>query len=242
MAEGAGRNPALNRTFPVTRNQDRLVLGATFPTLFQGIGMVDGEQHFSVASTSPVENGFATMFRLSRGDEVLWETDHVPGGFLGWLTLPTGDEDTYRMSFDVTNRAPWAQLSTHSRSEWTFRSGRTDSAEPVPLLTLGYDVKVDLRNELAPPVRGAHEVKVTVGHQAGVDIPVNRLTFEVSYDDGGRWRHLRAVRHGDGRYTVDLPSNAPAKARFASFRVHAAGRGRQPADAGDHSCGSAPTR
>nr|WP_238345410.1 S8 family serine peptidase [Actinopolymorpha cephalotaxi] len=218
---GAPVVPGLNGRFPVRRDQDRLILGAPFPNVFQGVGLVDADQHFSVAYTVPGQDGIDTRVRLSQGDQVLWETAYAPGGLFGYVDLPTGSADTYRMSFEVANRAPWAQLSTRSRSEWTFRSGRTDSAQPVPLLTLGYDVGVDLRNELRAPVRGAHEVEVTVGHQAGVDIPVNRLTFEASYDDGGRWRHLRTVRHGDGRYTADLPASAPAKARFVSFRVHA---------------------
>lgn len=217
---GAPLATGLNPSFPVVRDGDRLVLGKSFPTLFQGVGMVDGENHPSVVASTEGDDGFTTMFRISRGDEVVWETEHIPGGLFGYVPLPTGAEDTYRMSFDVANRAPWAQLSTRSRSEWTFRSARTDTAEPLPLLTLGYDVGVNLRNELTPSARGAHEVKVTVGHQAGVHIPVDRLTFEVSYDDA-RWRHLRAVRHGDGHYTVDLPPNAPAHARFVSFRVHA---------------------
>ncbi|GAA2756499.1 S8 family peptidase [Actinopolymorpha rutila] len=218
---GAPVATGLNPSLPVVRNGDRLVLGKPFPMLSQGVGMVDGANHSSVVASTEGDDGFATMFRLSRGDETLWETEHVPGGLFGYVPLPTGSEDTYRMSFDVANRASWAQLSTRSRSEWTFRSAATDAAEPLPLLTLGYDVGVDLRNELTPPAHGSNQVKVTAGHQAGVDIPVSRLTFEVSYDDGGRWRHLRAVRHGDGRYTVDLPPNAPAKARYVSFRVHA---------------------
>ncbi|SDS35239.1 S8 family peptidase [Actinopolymorpha singaporensis] len=218
---GAPVATGLNPNFPVVRDGDLLVLGESFPSLFQGVGMLDGANHPSVAASTEGDDGFATMFRLSRGDETVWETEHIPGGLFGYVTLPTGSEDTYRMSFDVANRAPWAQLSTRSRSEWTFRSAATDAAEPLPLLTFGYDVEANLRNELTPPARGSNQVKVRVGHQAGGSIPVNRLTFEVSYDDGGRWQHLRAVRHGDGRYTVDLPPNAPAKARYASFRVHA---------------------
>jgi hypothetical protein len=212
--------PGLNPRRPVVRDHDRLVLGAPFPEVFQSVGMVDAEHHFSVATTTPGGSGFATDFRVSRGEDVLWETDLLPGGMSGGVSLPTGSEDTYRMTFDVANHAAWGRLSTRSRTEWTFRSARTESPTPVPLLTLGYGLGVDLHNELARR-NGANEVAVTVGHQAGVEVPVDRMTFEVSYDDGGRWRHLRTVRRGDGRYVVELDTNPPRDARFVSFRVDA---------------------
>ncbi len=218
---GAPVVPGLNQRRPVVRLQDRLVLGAPLPLMFQSVGMVDGQHHFSLATTTPDDGGFATLFRVWRGDEVLWETEHVPGGISGAVSLPTADEETYRMAFEVANRAPWAQLSTRTRTGWTFRSAHTDAAEPLPLLTLAYDLGTDLRNVLSSRGHGSDQVAVQVGHQAGVDIRVTGLTFAVSYDDGGEWHGLRTSRRGDGRYVVDLDRHAPRDARFLSFRVSA---------------------
>jgi hypothetical protein len=64
-------------------------------------------------------------------------------------------------------------------------------------------------------------VDVVVGHQEGVDIAVEDLWFEVSYDDGATWREATQRRTGDGSYTVDLGLTPPAADGFVSFRVGA---------------------
>ena len=213
--------PGLNPRLPVVRDRDWLVLGAAFPVIFQGVGMVDGDGHFSPAATTPGGEGFVTRFQLWHGDEVLWDTPNVPGGLLGKVALPTGDQQTYRMAFEVSNHAPWVQLSTRTRTEWSFQSAHTDSPTSLPLLTLAYDLDVDLRNQLTSLGLGSDKVAVRVGHQEGVDIPVTGLTFAVSYDDGERWQDLRTTRLGDGQYEVELDEHARRDARHISFRVSA---------------------
>ena len=125
----------LNEQFPAARYENLLILGRRSPGVQESVGMVDAEGHFSQVVTSDGDKGFATLFRLSQGRTVLWETDRLPGGESGVVELPTGEDATYRMTFDVTNDAPWAHLSTRTRTEWTFHSARTEEllgGQPAP--------------------------------------------------------------------------------------------------------------
>jgi subtilisin family serine protease len=210
----------LNEQFPAARYENLLILGRRSPGVQESVGMVDGEGHFSDVVTTDGDKGFTTLFRLSRGREVLWETDRLPGGERGVVELPTGEDETYRMTFDVTNDAPWAQLSTRTRTEWTFRSARTEGPEPtpLPLLTARYDLDLDLTNQLKP---GLRPVEVTVDHQVDVEIPITRFRFDVSYDDGRHWTRLQAHRTGPHTWRVNLGPKAPTHARYVSLRLSA---------------------
>ena len=217
----AGANPS----YPLRRAGDMLRLsgGLGAPISQQAIGLVDGRHLFAPVTTTPEGNGFTTRFQLHRGDETITDTPHAPGGEDGAVKLPTGERQTYRMTFEVQNQAPWARLSTRTRTEWTFGSARTASPETVALLTLGYDLDLDLRNRLGSRRQGVNPVGIRVGRLGGAAATVSELRFAVSYDDGIRWHDVQVRQAAQGRYLIDLPERPPRDARYVSFRVRATG-------------------
>jgi hypothetical protein len=191
--------PGFDRRQPVTRDGDILAI----PTA----GLVDAALNFTQTFSSLFDNGLDALFRVWRGTEVLAETRFLPSGT---ILLPNDDEDTYRITYDVDNNSLWALLSTRTRTEWTFQSARTEAPEAVPLLSLDYDLDVDLRNRLPAPRdrRGPNVIEIGVGHQPGVAIPVTDLSVAASYDDGETWRDLPLRRIGPGRYAATLDSRS----------------------------------
>ncbi|HEY8475090.1 MAG TPA: S8 family serine peptidase [Natronosporangium sp.] len=201
---------------PVRRTDDTLsVLLSAFS---------DGAGNLAEGQTSWFENGFTTRFELYAGDERIAQSDSSNGQF----QLPPGS-DRLRIVYDVHNGSPWAYLSTHTRTVWTFGSGPTAPGETriEPLLTVDYDVDVDMRNQLPPPAerRGPHTIELTVGHQPGApEIPLRgEPSVAVSYDSGQSWRAIPNVRElSDGRFVVTLPPVAPRDGDgFLSLRIQA---------------------
>jgi hypothetical protein len=124
----------------------------------------------------------------------------------------TGAPAEYRIEYDVDNRAPWARLSTDTRTVWTFSSRPSDAIVTQPLLTVGWDAKVDLRNRL----RG-RRLDLRVAHQPGAPaIPVRSVALDVSYDDGVSWRPARLHRRGS-RWRARLDP----RGEFVSLRLRA---------------------
>nr|WP_246211000.1 S8 family serine peptidase [Phytoactinopolyspora alkaliphila] len=205
--------PGFDPDRPVARYRDILHI----PTA----GIVDAGGNFAKGFSTFGTNGINALFRVWHGDDILGETTMEPAGT---ILLPPG-EDQFRITYHIDNNAPWTKLSTRTLTEWTFRSSRTaDAGEVVPLLTLDYDVDLELTNRLVAPRdrRGPNTVSVTVGHPAGDDVTVSEVTFQVSYDDGVSWQELRTHRQADGSYAVNLGNRAPAKGSgFVSFRVAA---------------------
>jgi subtilisin family serine protease len=116
----------------------------------------------------------------------------VPG--FGEFTVSAGAAD-YRLVADVTRDHPVWPLSTKVSAEWTFSSAHTDTATPLPLLTVGFDPKVDLLNH-APAGRKV-TIPVSVDRQPGATGGKATLdTVEVSVDDGKTWQRVRPTRQG----------------------------------------------
>ena len=226
----------MNPAYPLRRAGNLLMLspGLGSTVSEQAIGLVDGASLFAPVSTEVGEKGFVTRFRLRQGDRVLADTPTAPGGAEGTVELPADERQAYRMTFEVENQASWARLSTRTRTDWTFSSARTGGPEDVPLLTLGYDLDLDLRNRLTGRRHGSVPVGITVGQVGGARAPGADVTFAVSYDDGRHWQHLRVRRAGGGRHLVELPGRPPRDARYVSFRVRATAAGGGKRRAGDH--------
>ncbi|MFC0114459.1 S8 family serine peptidase [Kibdelosporangium aridum] len=167
--------------------------------------------------TRPEEYSFA-----DKGDTALYADGKeigrsgVPGD--GTFTVPAAPAD-YRLTSEVTRTSPVWPLSTKVSTEWTFRSGHTAAATPLPLLAVGFDPKLDITNHarantvLAIPVR--------VDRQTGTTGSTPSLrTVEVSTDDGTTWRNAPVVRVNGSYWTlVQNPASG-----FVSLRVSAADR------------------
>jgi len=202
--------PGLDPELPLLRERDlmRIAMAA----------FVDQAGHAGLAVTSPFPHGYTTDFRMYEDDRLLAQTDLIANGVLDVAPGPA----RYRIEYDVVNDTPWARLSTHSHGTWTFASARPPSgviATP-PLLTIGLDADVDLRNALRDD-----RLVIRVAHQPGAPaVPLRAPALDASYDDGTRWTPVRKLRAlGGGRWRAKLP-RAPNGARAVSLRVRAEDR------------------
>ncbi|MFK5690926.1 S8 family serine peptidase [Ornithinimicrobium sp. LYQ92] len=172
---------------------------------------VDGEGNTSEGSASYFDDGFDVAMRLLADGELLIESDYANGR----LDLPP-DAEEYRLEYEVDNHAPWAELSTHTISAWTYESSRPADGQTriEPLLTVDYDLDVDLQNRLRPasPTGEPATVEFTVGHQNGASqSPIlSDATLDISYDGGTSWSPIENLRElENGRFAGDLPEDVP---------------------------------
>lgn len=175
------------------------------------MGMLDSAGNYGAVGTAWFENGFDTSFRVFRGEDLIVETAWNPA-----LTFPVEPEPTtYRVEFDIDNRADWASLSTQTRGVWTFTSEPSADGTPrvEPLITLDYDLDIDLQNTQPVPNlgEGANEIVLQFGHPPGAEqLMVEDATLEVSYTDGRIWEPVTGLTaNGENRFTatVDVPLN-----------------------------------
>ncbi|MFI7274675.1 S8 family serine peptidase [Streptomyces sp. NPDC049879] len=131
---------------------------------------------------------------IGRADEGYADIQ-VPPGTAGYrLDLATERAD-----------ASWA-LSTATETSWWFRSRHTDTARPLPLLQLDYDLGADAAGTVR---HRSHTVDLRVRRQDGpVDPDDVTLRVEASWDGGGsfvRAERIREQRDGTFRATLERP-------------------------------------
>ncbi|HVV23140.1 MAG TPA: S8 family peptidase [Pseudonocardiaceae bacterium] len=135
------------------------------------------------------------------------------------FTLPAAT-GTYRLVVDGTR--PTA-LSPHVHAEWTFRSSHTDPAVRTAsaLLDLGFTLPLDGSDSAAAgaPLTGT----VTVTGQGGAALRADRVSVDVSYDDGRTW-HRASVTASRGQWRVTIPAGGTAGG-YATLRASAGGPG-----------------
>ncbi|MEV0291062.1 S8 family serine peptidase [Kribbella sp. NPDC050820] len=112
---------------------------------------------------------------------------------------------SYELSLDVT-RTPntWADTSTSTSTQWSFRSGTAKSKAVLPLVQVEYALQADSDN--AVPAAGGSWLELTPGYQPSANGPGRfRTTAEVSYD-GKTWQPLSLVYWGHGTVGAKLPA------------------------------------
>ncbi|MFE9614011.1 S8 family serine peptidase [Streptomyces sp. NPDC006012] len=150
---------------------------------------------------------------LSQGATVLGQssTGTVVAG-----DAPSAGALPYRLVVENSRDATVSRYSPSTRTEWTFTSKAPapDTQAVLPLLQLDYAVPTDGADRASRQAGLA----VTALHLPGATGAgrVDRLTVDVSYDDGHRWQRLRE-RNDGGHYALD----APRGAGFVSLRVSA---------------------
>ena len=199
---------------PVVRSGDTLVLrlyewvdadGNYFPNHIFGITPYPGD---------------TMQTRVWRDGELVATTQGFPR--LDVATVP--EQATYRVELDVARDADWWRRSTRTRTAWTFTSQRPDAGSALlPLLSVDYDVPLDLVNTAPPPHERqgppAFQLRVT---QQAPDLPaVVGARVWISFDDGGTWRAAPAQARGDGTFRVILPAAARQSGGDVSVRVEA---------------------
>ncbi|TDD92151.1 hypothetical protein E1293_01155 [Actinomadura darangshiensis] len=170
------------------------------------LGVVDAANNFAGPSSSSFPDGFVTDFRVYRDEQLVAQTSARANGVL----TTTPEDAAYRVEYDFANTAPWARLSTRTNTSWTFRSAHTGDTTVLPVLQVGYDTDLDLRNRTR-----SKRLKLEVRRQDGSSVPLKSLTLQTSFDDGTTWRDVplrkgTARLHGKG--TVSLRVTAEDRA------------------------------
>ncbi|MFE1404066.1 S8 family serine peptidase [Streptomyces sp. NPDC058770] len=133
------------------------------------------------------------------------------------------DAATYRLTARATRKEPWASLSTTVKTVWTFRSaavapgpGGAVRTEALPLDVVRFIAPVDAGNRTA---RVKHTLTARVERQAGAAAPrTERLTVQVSFDDGVTWQDAPVTSDGATGHRVTI---TPGSGSFVSLRAKA---------------------
>jgi hypothetical protein len=124
---------------------------------------------------------------------------------------------------DTQRAAPWSPLSTSTQTVWSFTSAQQTTnglppqwqclhpgkdCAPVPLVTAGYGLPLDLSGNLST---GPTVANLTIGHVAGSPaVPIVAATAEVSVD--GRLHRTTGVRRAH-RSRHNPMASAPSEPR-----------------------------
>ncbi|MFC5749593.1 S8 family serine peptidase [Actinomadura rugatobispora] len=156
---------------------------------------------------------------LYAGDRVIGQSADPGARF----TVPR-EAATYRLHYD-TDASAVLPVSTRTATTWTFEStgpAGTGTAR-LPLLTVDYDLGLDLRNQPA-----GRPAVFTVGRVGGGGAEVTGLRAWTSVDDGTTWTPVAVRTLGGGRFSAPLP--APAQGQAVSLRVDARDAGGSAVD------------
>ncbi|SIN44130.1 S8 family serine peptidase [Micromonospora cremea] len=135
----------------------------------------------------------------------------------GWAPVPTTAESArYRLDLSTQRSSDEWRYATRTETAWQFTSARPDgdTARPLPLLQVDYQVPADLRGQVAGG--RTHRLGLTLRQPAGVPAPTGTsLRVEVSFDGGKNWRKV-PVQGSGTRFTATVPAGRGA----VSLRVH----------------------
>ncbi|MBO2449180.1 S8 family serine peptidase [Actinomadura barringtoniae] len=132
---------------------------------------------------------------------------------------------TFRLKYDV-DASKFTSTSVRSSTTWSFRTPAPAGlgATPVPLLSVDYDLGLDLRNQ--PSGKPA---VFSVARVAGSGTAkVTGLRLWTSVDDGKTWGAVAVKALGGGRFSAPMP--APVKGQYVSVRVAAQDAGGSAID------------
>ncbi len=161
------------------------------------------------------QGGFTTHLQVLVDGALLGETDYATSVT---AQLPPGPS-TVALRYTTDNPQPWAELSTHTDTTWTFPTDTVAAGQEVvqPVLVAGYDVDVDLRNRVVPQPGTPVSFELRLAQPDGATpAPVQTVSVDASYDDGTGWDEATVVENGDG-WRVTLPPGAG----YVSLRLHA---------------------
>ncbi|GAB3157427.1 S8 family serine peptidase [Micromonospora sonneratiae] len=177
-------------------------------------GLLDvGADHSQQAHVIQTDKVLATVYR--NGERL--GTSNFPT--FAFPAVPERAE--YRVTLDVAREDAWWTTSTKVNTAWTFHSQRPDARQLVPMLSVDYDVDVDINNRARADRR--FDIGLNLRHVKGLDGPAVRdAKLWVSYDDGATWQlaDVEAKRNGQFGATIRHPKLAETNG-FVSLRVQA---------------------
>ncbi|MGV9534611.1 S8 family serine peptidase [Streptosporangium sandarakinum] len=151
---------------------------------------------------------------LSRNGHVLAEASLTGCALDQWesrrfqAALPA-ESNVYTLRASMRRQVPHSVLSTAVESVWTFRSARTETERPLPLMAVRYAPSgLDDLNRARPGSLTELPIRVEGAPSA--------LKLELSSDDGTSWRTVPARRTATG-WTATIPN--PRTPGFASLRA-----------------------
>ncbi|MFJ6572723.1 S8 family serine peptidase [Streptomyces sp. NPDC091292] len=205
--QGAVIRPAIPKdtSNPSVRKGDLLAL--RIPEFTDSTG-----RHWTRQLGAPDDSAAAVLYR----DGV--KTGEAEGAWANFEVQP-GTAD-YRLDL-TTSRASgeWA-FGTRTDTSWSFRSGTTDKAAPLPLLQLDYDVPVDADN--AVRAGRSHTIGLSVRAQNGLPAPRGvSVRVEASYDDGRHWSGAPVKDRGSRGFTATVVRPSGHGDRYVTLRVTA---------------------
>ncbi|MFC0507053.1 S8 family peptidase [Micromonospora costi] len=180
---------------------------------------VDAAGHYAPAGGAEEQD--TVVRRLSRDGQQIADLSG------GWAPVPTTPGSArYRLDVTTQRSSDEWRRATRTETAWQFTSATPakDTAQPLPLLQVDYQVPADLRGE----VRGnrPHQLGLTLRQPAGVPTPEGTgVRVEVSFDGGTTWR-AAPVKGSGTRFTATVPAGHGT----VSLRVHAADRAGNSVD------------
>ncbi|MFB7368360.1 S8 family serine peptidase [Streptomyces sp. NPDC056222] len=151
---------------------------------------------------------------LYRGDKEVAATGE--SSFTSSYTT-TPESARYRYVYETERGGQFSGLSTQTRTEWSFVSGRQEETRPLALVQVGYDIPVDRQNRAPAGSRFSFDLSA---YQIDSSLPkVTSLKAWGSIDDGKTWTSLHLRKSADGRWTAQTKN---PRTGFVSLRVQAA--------------------
>ncbi|MBO1911286.1 hypothetical protein J4G37_41650, partial [Microvirga sp. 3-52] len=164
---------------------------------------------------------FDQKFKLFENGEMIAEASNPNRSF-----VLTSEDAEYRMELNTNVPDRTSRFSTETNSVWTFNSKKPDSnGEVVPMLTVNYDLALDVKNKAKVEADGTIPFTFTVQQQPDTEnIPVAEAKLWLSYNDGQDWVEVENIQNaGDGVFTADieeLKDNRNGNG-FVSLKVYA---------------------
>ncbi|MER7333849.1 MULTISPECIES: S8 family serine peptidase [unclassified Micromonospora] len=133
----------------------------------------------------------------------------------------TPERARYRVVTDVRRDQPWWTTSTKVNTAWTFHSQQAGDRALLPVLSVGYDLDVDLDNT----VQAQSTVGISLDFWYPKDLAglrIREAKLWASYDDGVTWRQVTVTAGGDATVKGAIKSPALDDTNgFVSLRVQA---------------------
>src|SRR5699024_2298113 len=136
------------------------------------------------------------------------------GDLLEKGTQPKGEipldsnKANYRLELTTETNEDMSPFSIQTYTNWIFYSEESNEKEIVPLMTIDYNLDLQLNNTASLPekVNGTIPIRLRVDHQPGAaEIPIEYLKMWVSYNDGKDWVEIDEIStDGSGEFTANL--------------------------------------
>ncbi|MFJ8578393.1 S8 family peptidase [Micromonospora sp. NPDC093277] len=147
---------------------------------------------------------------LYRNGELIAESDQEPGLYAEDVAPGAA---TFRFDGSLERDS---RLTTKLSISWTFRSAHADKPTALPLTAVSFAPLLDDHNVGKAGSVSVYPMTITQTEGSG---QVNKLTVQVSYDDGKTWKTVPVLKHG-GSWQVQVTH--PKARGFVSLKASGA--------------------